>query len=424
MPAYTVNKKEDIRTAIIAGICQKDEGAGFESAMKECAALCEACSIKPVMTITQNSRTLDPQTAFRSGKLAELAEAVQREHADMVVFYNGLSVKAAMRISEVVGVPVIDRTALILDIFSQRARTRQAKLQTEMARLKYDLPRVLDTDENAGHEGGGAVRNRGAGEMRSAMVQRRYRARITELKKELKRIEVQHTQDEARRSKTLLGRCAMVGYTNAGKSSLMNALLRETSGAGTEVMEKDMLFATLDTSVRMIQLKKKAFLLYDTVGFVSDLPHMLVEAFRSTLDAARDADLLLHVIDASDPDWQIKADITDETLREIGADQIPVLRIFTKCDLVPAENRPVGICVSALDGEGIEELYNAVNDHLYPIEEEAECLVPYRESALIERYHMMCDIDILEHTEEGYKLHIIGPKSCVYAFRPFMKENA
>ena len=419
MTLYIPDKPDDKRKAVLAGICEKNSISRFERAMKECAALCEACNIETAAVITQNSRTADPSTAFRSGKLEELCRLVAETDAGLIVFYNTLSVKSAQRIAEITGVPVIDRVSLILDIFSQRARTKQAKLQTEMARLQYDLPRVMQSDNNAGHERGGSAYNRGAGEMRSQVIQRKYRERITDLKKELKRIEVQRTQDEARRSKTLLGRAAMVGYTNAGKSSLMNALLRLSSGSGTEVMEKDMLFATLDTSVRMISINRKAYLFYDTVGFVSDLPHTLVEAFRSTLDAARDADLLVHVIDSSDPEWEDKAAITEDTLKSIGADDIPVLRVFTKTDLVEETVRPDGICVSSLTGEGVFELSNAIVSRLYPAEKEYSCLLPYAESRLIERYKSICTIDILESSDDGYLIHVSGPEYAADAFRKY-----
>ena len=220
----------------------------------------------------------------------------------------------AERISAVAGCNVIDRTALILDIFSSRARSRQAKLQTEMARLQYDLPRLLNSDNDRERERGGGVTNRGSGEMRSAIVARKYQKRIQDLKKELKKIESQRQMDERRRSKTLLRRVALVGYTNAGKSSFMNCLIQNTEASGNEVFEKDMLFATLDTSVRKIVYDKKTFFLYDTVGFVSDLPHTLVEAFKSTLDAARDADLLVEIVDVSDDDYETKMEVTENTL--------------------------------------------------------------------------------------------------------------
>lgn len=254
--------------------------------------------------------------------------------------------------------------------------------------------------------------------MRSRLVQRRYSERIASLKKELDKIKTQKYQDERRRTRTMMRRAALVGYTNAGKSSLMNAMIKAGSGQGTEVYEEDMLFATLDTSVRMIPFKGRKFLLYDTVGFVSDLPHTLIDAFQATLDAARDADLLIHVIDASDPSYERKTQITEDTLRQIKADDIPLLRVYTKSDL--CQNDIVmeqGMLVSAKTGEGIEQFMEKMLDTLYPAEDCILCLIPYEKMALADSYRAVLSIQTIENTEEGVICELRGPYRYTAAFR-------
>ncbi len=402
---------------MIAGVCLKEKKREFESKMSELRALCEACGIEPCAEAAQNSRSMDPSTAFRSGKADELKELCEATGAELVVFLNPLSIQTAQRLSAVCGVEVIDRTALILDIFSQRARTKQAKLQTEMARLQYDLPRLLDTDNDSGHERGGSATNRGAGEMRSRLIERRYAARIRTLKEELEKIRKQRWQDERRRTRTMMRRAALVGYTNAGKSSLMNAFLSLRENTGTDVSAEDKLFATLDTSVRMIRYDARSFLLYDTVGFVSDLPTELVEAFRSTLDAARDADLLIHVIDASDPMYEEKTAVTEETLKLIGADHIPVVRVYNKCDLTDEALLPEGNHISCLKETGVREFLKNVCDLLYPEEECADFLIPYDKMAMVDSYKTSLVFEKLEDCEGGMMFRIRGPKRYLAAFR-------
>lgn len=411
-----------MKKVILCGVCIKDDKL-FSSKMNECYELCRACGYEVVDTMIQNSDSMDQRHAFRTGKLEELRSLVIYQEVDLVIFYNSLSVKQAQRISEIIECKVIDRTALILDIFTLRARTKQAKLQTEMARLQYDLPRILNSDNDTERKRGGSVNNRGSGEMRSAIISRKYKKRIQELKQELSKIDHRLQQDERRREKTLIKRVALVGYTNAGKSSFMNVLLKKNENVGSEVYQEDMLFATLDTSIRNIEHKKKCFLLYDTVGFVSDLPHMLVEAFKSTLDAARGADLLIHVIDASDNEWERKEEVTNETLNEIGAGEIPVLRVFNKIDLVEDTSNLNRICISCIKEEGIEEVLDKIIQLLYPIEENVLCKIPYDKIYMFDEYRKVMDISILQQEEDGELIKVSGPNEYIHAFDAYRIEG-
>jgi GTP-binding protein HflX len=215
----------------------------------------------------------------------------------------------------------------------------------------------------------------------------------------------------------MMRRAALIGYTNAGKSSLMNAMIEMGEGQGKHVYEEDMLFATLDTSVRMIPWASRKFLLYDTVGFVSDLPHTLVDAFQATLDAARDADLLIHVIDGSDPQWQRKADISEDTLKQIGAGDIPLMRVFTKSDLMEEIPDDGMIHVSSLTRAGMDQMMDTVLERLYPDESRIRCLVPYDKMSAVSDYRSVLLMKTIEETEEGVVYEISGPSRYTDAFR-------
>lgn len=406
-----------MKNVVLAGVSLREDRSAFEMSMKECHELILACGMQVVGEVTQQSISMDPHTAFRSGKLVELADEVRDSEADGVVFLNPLRVQTAQRIAETCGVDVIDRTALILRIFSMRARSKQATLQTEMARLQYDLPRVLYANMEESEHSRGSFRNRGAGEMRSAVIERKYAKRIASLRKELEAISVQKGQDERRRSKTMMKRAAFVGYTNAGKSSLLNTCVKKFQSAGSFAFEEDMLFATLDTSVRKITYDKMSFFLYDTVGFVSDLPHELIDAFQSTLDAAVDADLLILVVDLSDPDWEHKMQVTMDTLHTIHADEIPLLRVFNKCDLLTEEHHENGIMTSCVTGQGIEEMTRKILDMLYPIEDEGDFEIPYARLGDYEKYAVVLRTKVLDHTAQGMIVHMAGERQYLDIFR-------
>lgn len=411
------------RFVVLAGVCLLNQKSSFMSSMQETVSLCNAAGYEVVGEIVQQSINADVKTVFRSGKLEELASLVKATDADLVIFYNDLRVQQAERISTVCGVDVFDRQALILNIFSLRARSAQAKLQVELARLQYDLPRVIQESklDEEGHLRGGSSNNRGAGEMRSSLISRMYSSRMAKIKQELKKVEIQQNQDERRRTKTLIKRVALVGYTNAGKSSLMNVMLDTSNAKGKSVYSEDMLFATLDTSVREITTNGFSFYLYDTVGFVSDLPHTLIDAFKTTLTAARDADLLIHVIDASDSDFENKCTIAEDTLKEIGAVDIPILRVYNKVDL--CMDKPEGFLISCITNQGIPQLKDKIIEMLYPEEETMEIKLPYDRMALSQSYRKVLHFVEQESDEEGTKYQLSGPKQYIHAFAQFKIEG-
>lgn len=405
-----------VRKAILAGVSLKKKRNSFESAMKETGALCTAANIQVAGIIIQQSNSVDVKTVFRSGKLEELKTLVQESNADLIIFYNDLRVQQAERIYAYCGCEVIDRQALILNIFASRARSHEAKMQVELARLQYDLPRVQSASKDfEGHSRGGSLMNRGAGEMRSSLIARKYASRIADLKKQLEQISRHKEHDELRRGKTMMRRCALVGYTNAGKSSLMNALLETSSSKGQSVSTEDMLFATLDTSVRQVNSGSQSYLLYDTVGFVSDLPHTLIEAFKSTLDAARDADLLIHVIDISDAEWIQKKEITEDTLNQIGAGHIPILAVYNKIDLIKDDTLPQSFAISCKNKEGIAELQKAIVSALYPNEITVQVKVSYDRIPMVSRYRSVLKMEELASDEHGVIYQISGPKRYIDA---------
>lgn len=357
-------KEEDQRErALLLGVDLHD-GEDFERSMKELKNLAEACGMEVTGQIIQNLPKLHQALYMGKGKLQEVRQYLEEEPVDVLIFDRSLTPTQLRNLQDILDAPILDRTTLILEIFAVRAKTKEAKLQVESARLQYVLPRLTGMHKALSRQGGGSgLANKGAGEKKLELDRRRIEKRMSELRKELKKIEQERETQRKRRQEGRILRAALVGYTNAGKSTLMNGMLdRYTRDASKKVLEKDMLFATLDTTVRRIHVDAgKEFLLSDTVGFIHQLPAGLVKAFRSTLEEAREADLLLHVLDYSDDSWRKQREVTEETLRDLGAGDIPVIYIYNKADLcmeeaqlpIIRENR---IYLSAKTGAGIPEL--------------------------------------------------------------------
>lgn len=405
------------KRVLLCGVYPPEEKHAFLAKEKETEALCRACHREVIASFHQASRHPDPHTVFRSGRLEEVKAACTELAIDEIVFLQEIPHGAANRIGAYCGVKVIDRTALILTIFAQNARTKEARIQTEMAWLLYTSAHTGRIQDEKGHASG-AFYSRGSGESAVALKKRESRRRYAALKEQLDLMQNQKGQDERRRAKTLLKKAAIVGYTNAGKSSFMNALIAQGS-QGHLTRSEDALFVTLDTTVRKIAWHHYAFYLYDTVGFVSDLPEELLDAFETTLQAARAADVLLHIIDISDPAWKDKEEAVTETLQRIGADGIPVIRLFSKADLPHEAVSEEGILISVKDGTGMEKAGQKIAEALYGGSERKQVLLPYDKMDLAAAYQEVLDIQPVVDTEEGRLLEMRGQKQYLEVFAAY-----
>lgn len=397
------------KRVIIVGININNKN-NFEESIIELKNLCIACDMEVVGKVEQNLKKINPTFYMGSGKIEELQDLIEKTNAEIIVFNNELSASQIKNIEEEVKCNVIDRTALILDIFANRAKTREAKLQVEVARLQYELPRLIGANENLGRQSGGVgTKNRGAGETKLELDRRRIEDRIASLNKELEILKYQRNTQKNKRKKSNIPNVALVGYTNAGKSSVMNVLVENfINKEDKKVFEKNMLFATLETYVRNIKLhNNKSFLLYDTVGFVGDLPHNLVKAFRSTLEEVCDADLLVHIIDISNPNYKNQIDVTNETLSQIGADNIPMIYVYNKIDLIDLDKLDNNkILISAKRDIGIDRLIESICEKVFENYIRFKLKIPYSEGKMISNIMENATILDSEYIEDGVILNI------------------
>ncbi|MDF2589419.1 MAG: hflX [Anaerocolumna sp.] len=397
---------EQKQKAIIAGI-NINNNKDFDNSMIELKNLAAACDIDVVGEITQKSDRIYNSHYFGKGKVEELKVFMHEKQSDMVIFDDELSPSQIRNLEAMLDCRVIDRTVLILDIFAIRAKTKEAQLQVEMAKLQYMLPRLSGLGDSVGHQGGGeGFINRGSGETKLELDRRRILERISILQKELDGLVVKRQNLRNKRKKVEIPVIALVGYTNAGKSTIMNAML-DICHKATEkqVFEKDMLFATLDTSVRNIKLpNNKSFLLTDTVGFISKLPHQLVKAFRSTLEEALEADMLIHVVDYSNPDYKKQIDITNETLKEIGVKDIPIIYAYNKIDLAEENTKPEddnSVYISAKKGIGLENLISVIEKKV--LTHYIQCImhIPYGREDILSYLYDNASIKSTSYEENG-----------------------
>lgn len=383
------------------------EEQNFDGSMEELKQLAKACYMEPVGTVTQRMEFVHKALYIGTGKVQEVRDAAQALDAQLILFNDTLTPAQIKNLQDELKTPVIDRTTLILNIFEMRARTREARLQVETAKLQYLLPRLVGMHEALTRQGGtsGSMSSRGAGEKKLELDRRHIEHRISELRKELDAISRERETQRKRREQSRIPLVALVGYTNAGKSTIMNQMVERFVGdEEKKVLEKDMLFATLDTTIRRINTgNNQDFLLTDTVGFIHKLPHGLVKAFRSTLEEIKGADLLLQVVDVSDPGYQEQMETTKETLRELGAGDIPMLIVFNKADRLPENTYPgtAGtnkIYISARQPESIELLVKEIIRRVYADYEEVRLLIPYDKGSIVS--YLQENAQILEQTYE------------------------
>ena len=353
------------RAALVGLVSGTVRRPAAERSLEELGGLAEAAGAEVVLRVLQERPKPDPSTFIGAGKTKILAASCAETRVDVVIFDNELTPAQLRQIEEEVGRKIVDRTQLILDIFARRAKTREGKLQVELAQLKYLLPRLVGAGEALSRLGGG-IGTRGPGETKLETDRRRIRTRIHAIGEDIELVRRRRAQLRERRHKASVPTVALVGYTNAGKTTLFNALTR----AGAEA--SNALFVTLDPLVRQLQLPdNRELLVSDTVGFIDRLPHALVAAFRATLEEVAEADLILHVIDAAAPDRLRRMDAVRKVLEEVGAVEVPLIDVYNKCDAITADERrrlqdqdPAALLISAIAREGLEELVDTVASRL------------------------------------------------------------
>lgn len=391
--------KQAKNRAVLVGLnahCLSAEENADDTSMEELADLLETAGGVCVGTVFQNKDAPDPRTFIGEGKAAEVKELVGAMGADMVVVDNPLSPSQQRVLSEELGVQVLDRAALILDIFAQRARTREGRLQVELAQYQYLLPRLLGMWTHLERQEG-AIGTRGPGETQLETDRRHIHRKIQKLREELEQVRRVRATQRTRREKNEVPVVAIVGYTNAGKSTLLNRL------TGADIPANNRLFDTLDTTTRTLEISDTCtVLLSDTVGFIRKLPHHLVEAFKATLEELSYADLLLHVIDASNPLWREQAAVVEQLIVELGAEQTPRIDVFNKCDRFTGDILPHGadiVSISAKTGQGLDELLKKIGGRLDTGACRVVLRLPYDQGGVVDMLHRQAKVERVDYGE-------------------------
>ena len=410
--------------AVLAGLCaasMDEHERSTDVSMDELQALVETAGGEAVAMLMQNRPTPDPRSFIGDGKVQELKALIEMNDCELAVFDNELSPSQMRVLSEDLGVKVLDRSGLILDIFAQRAQTREGQLQVELAQYKYLLPRLtgmwthLVRQTAAG--GSSPIGTRGPGETQLETDRRHIRRKIQKLEEELAAVRKVRGTQRRRREKNAMPVVALVGYTNAGKSTLLNCL------TGSDIPANDSLFDTLDTTTRRLRIDEtQEVLLSDTVGFIRKLPTHLIEAFKATLEELKYADVLLHVIDISNPEWEEQARVVNELIRQLGAESTPCLRVFNKCDafvgILPHGDDV--ICISAKSGEGADALVKKLSDMLGRGKHHVELLIPYQAAGLVDALNRDAMVLRLEYTDSGIEAEAIVPPELYGRLKPYI----
>ncbi|HTJ68817.1 MAG TPA: GTPase HflX [Actinospica sp.] len=402
-----------LERVVLVGVWTSGTVADADASMRELAALAETAGSQVLEGVTQRRDQPDPATYIGSGKAKELRDIVAETGADTVICDGELTPAQLIHLEDVVKVKVVDRTALILDIFAQHAKSREGKAQVALAQMQYMLPRLRGWGASlsrqmggGGTAGGGGIATRGPGETKIELDRRRIREKMAKMRREIAELGKGRDAKRQERRRNAVPSVAIAGYTNAGKSSLLNRV----TGAG--VLVEDALFATLDPTVRRTETAGgRGYTVADTVGFVRHLPHLLVEAFRSTLEEVADADLILHVVDASDADPEGQVAAVREVLQEIGAAKVPEIVVFNKADAADPDvlarllrREPHSVVVSARTGEGIDKLLAAIEEDLPRPAFEVDAVIPYGRGDLISRIHQHGELLSETHLETGTRV--------------------
>ncbi len=423
VPMYRLREQE---RALLVRLNRPNEPSWhIENTMNELAELARTAGALVVGRVFQNRRQPDPAFYIGSGKAQEVAEKKEADNIDLVVFCDDLSPAQQRNLEDTIGGKVIDRTQLILDIFSQRAQTREGKLQVELAQLQYLLPRLRGMGEVLSRLGGG-IGTRGPGETKLETDRRRIRSRIDSLKKKLEKIREQRGQRRKRRQETVLPLVSLVGYTNAGKSTLLSTL------TGEEVFAEDKLFCTLDTTTRQVESEhSRPFLLTDTVGFVQSLPHHLVAAFRATLEETTHADALIHVVDVNHPRFEDQIEAVNEVLEQIDADDKPTITALNKIDLLEspeprinsgvADKIPNPVHISALTGEGIPALLAELDDMLSESVRQVTVRIPFDDMDMVDLLHRQGRILEENYGSKGVQMIVEIPRQLTHRVKAYLQ---
>lgn len=415
---------EEEYNAILVGLQLKED---ISMSMEELEGLAVAAGVNVLGQMVQSLDRPNTATLIGRGKVNELAELCENMEADTVIFDSELSGAQLRNLEDATGVRVIDRTILILDIFAKRATSREGKLQVELAQLQYRLPRLTGFGKSLSRLGGG-IGTRGPGEKKLETDRRHIEGRMEDIKAELFKSRKTRRVQRAGREKSGVPIVALMGYTNSGKSALMNYLLALTDKEEKQVMEKDMLFATLDTSHREVILPNgDRFILIDTVGFVSKLPHSLVEAFKSTLEEVQYADLLLHVVDSAYEDKDFQIDVTNRVINELGASSKNKVMVYNKVDLV--DEMPIDatgseyVCISAKTGQNVDELLDVIKRYIFGERITATLLVPYDRGDITSYLCEKARIEEMTYANEGAILRGEFKKSDYMKYQRYARED-
>ena len=430
-----IKTEEPTQKAVLVGasVYNQDELLSIEDSLQELQLLADTAGVEVVGQITQNLQSPNPKTFIGSGKVEEVKLLAQELDADLVIFDNELSPRHQRELEKELGesIQVIDRTALILDIFAQHAHTSEGSLQVELAQYEYRLPRLTrawthlarQAGGGGGRAGGvGGVGLRGPGETQLEVDRRTISDRIEFLKRELEKVRAHRSRYRERRKKSRIPVISLVGYTNAGKSTLLNQLSQ------AEVYVADQLFATLDPTTRRVTLPGgHTVLLTDTVGFIQKLPTELVAAFRATLEEITEADVLLHVVDITHVNASAQAQSVQETLVEIGAGDIPIITAFNKIDklkdpqgaIAALDEFPNTYPISALTGQGIEDLLAAIEDELFETFIELDVRIPFEQGKLISLFHERGQVIDFSNNEQGTRIKGLMPRRLVFYYEPY-----